>query len=163
MNTVLDETLTTERISHRYSFEIKKIVVALDLSQNSEKTATYAAGFARVLRASLILVHVFTPEPIDEFTFPQVHESLKAERCETEKKLRSLVARVRETNPDCDMEFRIGDPAEQVTLVAEDNKADLIVTASHEPGFLGRLFGLDQAERILHRAHCPVLVYHEKV
>jgi len=164
MNTVLDETLITKRISNRCSFKIKKIVVAVDLSQRCEKTATYAAEFARVLGASLILVHVFAPEPVNEFTFPQVHESFKEERRETERKLRSLVERVRETNPDCGMEFRIGDPAEQVILVAVNGKADLIVTAArHHPGLLSRLFGLDHAERISYRAYCPVLVYHEKV
>jgi nucleotide-binding universal stress UspA family protein len=40
--------------------------------------------------------------------------------------------------------------------------ADLIVTASHHPTFLRRLFNLDKAPRIMHRAPCPVLVYHEK-
>jgi nucleotide-binding universal stress UspA family protein len=61
------------------------------------------------------------------------------------------------------MRFRKGDPAEQVALLAQDLDADLIITASHNPGFLTRLFGWDQAPRILQRAHCPVLVYHEAV
>ena len=47
---------------------------------------------------------------------------------------------LREGYPDCNVEFRIGDPAEQVTQLARETNADLIITASHHPGFLGRLF-----------------------
>ncbi|MBV9273281.1 MAG: universal stress protein [Verrucomicrobia bacterium] len=163
MNKVLEKTVTTEQIPNTYDLQVKKIVVAVDLSPHSEKTAAYASGFARSFGASVILVHVLTPEPITEFTTQEVHEHFEEERRETEKKLESLAEKVREMYPDCEMELRIGDPAEQVTLVAVDTKADLIITASHHPGFLGRLFGLDQAPRILHRARCPVLVYHEEV
>jgi type I site-specific restriction-modification system R (restriction) subunit len=40
--------------------------------------------------------------------------------------------------------------------------ADLIITASHRPSLLARLLNLDQAPKIMHRAPCPVLVYHEE-
>jgi nucleotide-binding universal stress UspA family protein len=36
----------------------------------------------------------------------------------------------------------------------------VIITASHHPSFLARLLNLDQAPKIMHRAPCPVLVYH---
>jgi nucleotide-binding universal stress UspA family protein len=45
--------------------------------------------------------------------------------------------------------------------LAQERDADLIITASHRPGFLARLLYLDQAPRIMHAASCPVLVYHE--
>jgi nucleotide-binding universal stress UspA family protein len=61
----------------------------------------------------------------------------------------------------CDSVILVGSPAEQITALARDMDADLIVTASHHPTFLARLFSLDQAPRIVHRAPCPVLVYHE--
>jgi len=141
---------------------IKEIVVAVDLSPHSEKTAAYAAKFAKSYGASITLVHAFAPEYITEFTTQEVHESYREEEREAERALGKLAERVRETYPDCGCEFRVGDPAEEVTLMAKDLDADLIITASHHPHFLSRLFGLDQAPRILHRAQCPVLVYHEE-
>jgi len=162
MNKVLEKPVKIEEPLSKHDLNVKKIVVAVDLSAHSEKTVTYAIGFARSFGASLTLAHVYAPEPITEFTTQEVHERFEEERRETEEKLQALVDKTRGTYPDCDMEFRIGDPAEQVTLLALDTKADLIITASHHPGFLGRLFGLDQAPRILHRARCPVLVYHEE-
>ena len=144
-----------------YTLNMKRIVVAVDLSTHSKKTATYAAQFAKSFGASLTLVHAFAPERITEFTTEEVHQRYEGDMRDTEQDLDKLADTVRETYPDCDTEFRVGDPAEEVNMIAKDLYADLIITASHHPDFLSRLFGTDQAPRILHRAQCPVLVYHE--
>ena len=156
MNQVLEKT-----VKDTNDLNIREIVVAVDLSPHSEKTAAYAAKVAKSYGASITLVHAFAPERITEFTTQEVRENYREEEREAERALRKLAERVRETYSDCGCEFRIGDPAEEVTLMAKDLNADLIITASHHPHFLSRLFGLDQAPRILHRAQCPVLVYHE--
>ena len=157
MNEVLERTDTK-----RSELNIKSIVVAVDLSPHSEKTAACAAEFAKTFGASVTLVHAFAPERVTEFTTQEVHEGYVEEGRATERELEKLAATIRKTYPDCHAEFRVGDPAAQVCLIAQDVDADLIITASHHPGFLSRLFGLDQAPRILHRADCPVLVYHEQ-
>jgi len=158
---ILEKRETDKDISSDCDLNIKNIVVAVDLSPHSEKTAAYAVEFARSFEASITLVHVFPTEHITEFLSQEVHDSFEEGQRATQRELRALLESLRESYPDCNMEFRIGDPAEQVTQLAREANADLIITASHHPGFLGRLFGLDQAPRILHRAGCPVLVYHE--
>jgi nucleotide-binding universal stress UspA family protein len=160
MEETMSQLLETDKTSQNVN--LRKIVVAVDLSKHSEKTAAYAAEFAKSFGASITLVHVFAPERITEFTTQEVHEGNEEEKKAMERELVRLADTIRETYPDCGFEFRVGDPAEQVTLIARDLDADLIITASHHPGFLSRLFGLDQAPRILHRARCPVLVYHEQ-
>jgi nucleotide-binding universal stress UspA family protein len=158
MKDVLENSATNAKRRGKDDLNIKKIVVAVDLSPNSEKTAIYAANFARSFDASVILVHVFSTEPVRTLNANETAEEEK--RHDTERKLGALVEKVRWIYPNCDMRFRNGDPAEQITLLAKDLEADLIVTASHHPGFLTRLFGWDQAPKILQRARCPVLVYH---
>lgn len=79
MNQVLEKTEKNES-----NLNIRKIVVAVDLSPHSEKTAAYAAQFAKSFGASMTLVHVFAPEcvtefttqeePITEFTSAQAHD-----------------------------------------------------------------------------------------
>ena len=144
-----------------YKLNLRRIVVAVDLSSHSEKTAAYAAQFAKSFGASLTFVHAFMPQRITEFTTQEVHEGYEEDKRATERELTKFVSKIRKTYPDCDAEFRVGDPADEVNIIAKDLQADLIITASHHPGFLSRLFGIDQAPRILHRAVCPVLVYHE--
>ena len=158
---VLEETRSVDRIAATNGIEIKKIIVAVDLSPHSEKTAIYGAEFAKKVDASITLVHVLPPEPTPEFASEGFYESLERGRRLMVGKLTKLVEQVRATGVKCDYDFRIGDPAEEVTRAARESRADLIISATHHPGLLGRFFGLDQAPRILHRAGCPVLVYHE--
>jgi nucleotide-binding universal stress UspA family protein len=158
MTDVLENSEKVAKRRNKDDLNIKKIVVAVDLSPHSEKTAAYAANFAKSFDASVVLVHVFSVEPVRTHNANETRE--EEQRHETERKLGELTEKVRQTYPNCDMRFRNGDPAEQITLLAQSLEADLIVTGSHHPGFLTRLFGWDQAPKILHRARCPVLVYH---
>ena len=160
MNDALKKTATDARRRDRDDLKINRIVAAVDLSPHSEKTAAYAARFAKSFGAALTLVHVFATKPVRTLNSYETPEEEK--RHSGERKLADLVEKIRLTYPNCEMRFRTGNPAEEVTLLAQDLDADLIITASHHPGFLGSLFGLDQAPRILHRAHCPVLVYYEE-
>ena len=161
MKNVLEKSATEAPALDKDDLNIKRIVVAVDLSPHSERTARYAAEFAKSFGASITLVHAFAIEPVRTHNANETPR--EEERHNTERKLGELVEKIRQTYPNCDMRFRKGDPAEQVTLLAQVLDADLIIRASHNPGFLTRLFGLDQAPKILHRAHCPVLVYHETI
>jgi nucleotide-binding universal stress UspA family protein len=158
---VLEKTRTTKRIAAANVFSIKRIIVAVDLSPHSSKTAAYAAEFAKNVGADVTLLHVFPPESCTEFASEQLYESYEQGRRLVGWKLIELVETIRQTGVKCDHDFRVGDPAEEIARSAQDLHADLIITAAHHPGFLGRFFGMDQAPRILHRAGCPVLVYHE--
>jgi nucleotide-binding universal stress UspA family protein len=161
MNTVSEKSERNTQIFGKEDLEIKRILVAVDLSPHSKRTATYAANFAKSFGASITLAHVLDVQPVRTLNANETPAEEK--RHDAERKLGELVEKIRETYPNCDMWFRTGDPAEEITTLARDLDADLIITASHHPGFLTRLFGWDQAPRILHRAKCPVLVYHEGI
>jgi nucleotide-binding universal stress UspA family protein len=162
MNTALAENQLTERVASPATFSVKKIVAALDLSPHSEGTAQYALEIAKTLGASLVLVHVYEPIQINEFTTEEGFRVLDHDRQVMQQTLTDLTKTIQKTYPACTEKFTVGEPAEEVALVARELNADLIITASHHPSFLGRMFGLDQAPKILHRAPCPVLVYHDK-
>jgi nucleotide-binding universal stress UspA family protein len=157
MNTALAENQLAER-----TFSVKKIVAALDLSPHSEATARYALEIARTLGASLVLIHVYEPIQMNEFTTEEGFRVLDHERQVMQQALTDLTKTLQEIYPACTEKFAFGEPAEEVALAARELDADLIITASHHPSFLGQLFGLDQAPKIMHRAPCPVLVYHDK-
>ena len=161
MNTVSEKSERNTQTLGKDDLEIKRILVAVDLSPHSERTATYAVNFAKSFGASISLAHILAVEPVRTVNANETPAEEK--RHNAERKLGELVEKIRRTYPHCDMWFRTGDPTEQITILAQELDADLIITASHHPGFLTRLFGWDQAPRILHRAHCPVLVYHEGI
>ncbi len=161
MNEILEQVRTNEAIAATSNLNIRRIVVPVDLSAHSENTAAYAVALAKTFGASITFVHVFPPKPITEITAQDFHEIYDRERDSKREELSGFANKIRLSYPHCDTEFRIGDAAEQIHLTALVLEADLIITASYHPGFLGRLFGLEQAPRIVNHAPCPVLVYHE--
>jgi nucleotide-binding universal stress UspA family protein len=161
MNDLLVEKTQARRtIPSDSDLKIKKILVAVDLSPHSERTAAYAAEFAARFGASLTLIHVCSPKETETET------SSKDCRFDDpmiapEKKLEDLARKVRRTYPTCSAYLYVGDPAEKIVMTAKILGADLILTGSRYAKSLAGLLGLDQPSRIVHRAPCPVLVYHD--
>jgi nucleotide-binding universal stress UspA family protein len=79
-----------------------------------------------------------------------------------QKLLNQLTRKIQAFGVICTSAFLVGAPAERISTLARDMDADLIVTATHHPTFLGRLFHLDKATLILHRAPCPVLICNDE-
>jgi nucleotide-binding universal stress UspA family protein len=156
MTTVKPESVKKSAVS------IHKILVAVDLTEHSKSTISYGAQIAKCLDASIVLVHVFQPEALFEFPNEHSYQLAEQERRDCEMRLVDLTEAVEDMKVACESAFLIGDPAERVGELARVLGADLIITASHHPTFLARLFNLDKAPQIMHRAPCPVLVYHEK-
>jgi universal stress protein A len=137
---------------------IKTILVAVDLSPHSERTVAYAVSISRQFGASLEVIHVYAPPTATEFGAQEMYRLLEKDREDTERRLTSLVDRVRATYPKCESLLRTGDLSEQITRAARLMRADLIVVGRHHQTFLGRILNLDQTPRIVHQAVCPVLV-----
>ena len=138
---------------------LRKIVVAVDLSDHSEATVRYAAVIAGCFSASLSVVYVYEPAPLGEYVCESTFTILEEERDRLCKLLGELTQKVKSSGLMCKAVFLVGDPAEQIAKLARKVDADLIITGSNESTFLGRLFNLAKAPRIMHRAPCPVLVY----
>lgn len=61
-----------------------------------------------------------------------------------------------------DITVRIGDPGTQIALFSDDIGAGLIVIPSHGRGMLTRMLLGSTTDRVMHLAHCPVLVLKTK-
>lgn len=63
---------------------------------------------------------------------------------------------------DISIEIRLGDPGSEITLYAEDIQAGLIVVHSHGRGAIQRMLLGSTTDRVMHLAHCPVLVLKDR-
>jgi nucleotide-binding universal stress UspA family protein len=136
---------------------IKKILVAVDLSPHSKETVAYAVKLAEPNGAYLALVHVCSPEPGAEAS-NRKGNGFDRSAVYPEEQLENLARKIRKTYPNCSAHLCVGDPAEKIALMADILHADLILVGNRQPSSLGRLFGLDEVIRIEHEAPCPVLV-----
>jgi nucleotide-binding universal stress UspA family protein len=134
MNTLEAEKRTPKFLS------IKNVLVAVDLSEQSEATATYAAELAKCFGASLTLVHVHDPVPLYEYASETTCTVLDEQREDLQKLLNELTQQVRKLGLVCRSVFLDGDPAERISALASEIDADLIVTGSRPATFLECLF-----------------------
>jgi universal stress protein A len=134
----------------------KKILVLLDLSDDSEQVAIAARDLAAHSNASMLVLHVvdFVPvEPLGESLMPtaQIEDDLiKRSR----EKLDALIERL--ALPRSVGRVESGNTKAEILRVAEEEKADLIVLGSRERHGLAILVNFTE-DTVLHAAHCDVL------
>jgi len=134
----------------------QKVLVLLDLSEDSERVFIAGRDLAAYSNASMVAMHVveFVPvEPMGESLMPtmQIEEDL-VER--SREKLGELIGRLGSARTTCRVE--VGSTKAEILRVAEEERADLIVLGSRERHGLAILVNFTE-DAILHAAHCDVL------
>ncbi|HXI55601.1 MAG TPA: universal stress protein [Polyangia bacterium] len=140
---------------------IKRILVPTDFSDSSREAVNTAVAFARAFSAQIQLVHVIVepiyplPAPLEVVTLPVDVERVYAE---VDKQLSAEAERVSSTGVSCERLVLNGRPHVEIVSHADKNGVHLIVIGSHgRSGITHAILG-SVAERVVHRAHCPVLV-----
>ena len=134
----------------------KKLLVLLDLSEDSEQVAIAGRDLAAHSNASVVVLHVveFVPvEPLGESLMPTVQiedELMNRSRA----RLEEFIARLGLTNTTGRVEA--GNTKSEILRVAEEEKVDLIILGSRERHGLAILVNFTE-DTVLHAAHCDVL------
>lgn len=133
-----------------------RIMLALDLTQESDQVAQRALSLARQFDAELHIVHVIEPLslayggdiPMDLSSVQeQIHEQAKSHLAEFANKL----------GVSEDRQYLIfGRPESEIHRIAQSKEADMIVVGSHGRHGLALLLG-STANGVLHGAKCDVL------
>jgi nucleotide-binding universal stress UspA family protein len=140
----------------------KKILVATDFSQHASAAVRLATELAKAAGdCELRLLHVLDLVPYslpdgmpiyDAVTLTRVRDDATRRLSEQKQEaLKSGVRRVEATLLD-------GQPSYQIVRVAADWDAGVIVIGTHGRRGFSRLLLGSVAERVVRKAHCPVLV-----
>ena len=143
-------TMAYERTQDR-----RAIVVGIDGSPRSVDALCFASQLAAVTNAKLALLAVFTPgDRRSRQAENALREHASEVACKTPVHLRGHVDRESVTI------HAIADrsPARALHTLAERDGAALIVVGSTHRGRFGRLLPGSTADRLLHRAPCPVAI-----
>ena len=130
---------------------VRRIIVPVDGSTLAEATLDWAKGFARLLKARLVFLHVSPPGPAGmsrhaETTF----EALRT-------RMVRLCRLLNKGGVKATFIVRTGDAADRILGYAGMN--DLILTTTHGSGGFKRWIFGSVAEKLIHEARVPVLVY----
>ena len=134
----------------------QKLLVTLDLSDDSEQVAIAGRNLAAYSNAGIVALHVveFVPvEPMGESLMPTVQiedELIKR----SQEKLRDLASRF--GLGTAALRVEAGNTKAEILRVAEEERADLIVVGSRERHGLAILVNFTE-DTVLHGAHCDVL------
>lgn len=147
---------------------MKRIVVAVDLSEPSLRAVDLAADLAANYDAELVLLTVgheiagpdpgmeayarleHIQEPVRTLAMTSMREGLAVVRD------RAAVKGAKHVSTD----VFVGDPAQQILACADAMQADLIALGSRGHGRLVGLLLGSVAQKVVSLAHCAVLVVH---
>lgn len=143
--------------------DIKRVLVPIDFSKQSEKAVRYAAAFARQFDAKITLLHAYQ---LPAYPPDLIYVPMGGRLDSAEKALRQrLVLTAQKSVPSEFFDqtlFRIGTPHDEICRAAQELDSDLIIISTH--GFTGLKHVLmgSTAERVVRHAPCPVLVVRER-
>ena len=136
--------------------DYRRIMLAVDLTDESTAVARRATALAQAFDAELHLVHVI--EPLSLAYGGDIPMDLSSVQEQIHDQARSHLAEFAATlNIPADRQYLIfGRPESEIQRVAESKGADVIVVGSHGRHGLALLLG-STANGVLHGANCDVL------
>ncbi len=130
---------------------MKRIVVATDFSERSDRAIRRATLLARTFDAKVILIHVVDDD--------QPQHLIRSAEHATKSLLEEQVGSLREIDGlDCEFRVAFGDPFEKITQLAREEEADLLVVGPHRRQILKDVFVGTTAERTIRTSDRPVLM-----
>ena len=145
--------------------EFRKLLVPIDFSEPSRDALHYAISLAKPFKAEILLVHVVEPvvvPPSPDFMVVPTTAELALELQEEAVRVLHQWRKEVESEASVKEAIRTGTPYHEIVEAADEHNADLIVLGTHGRTGLAHLLLGSTAERVVHRAHCPVLVVRER-
>jgi nucleotide-binding universal stress UspA family protein len=136
----------------------RKILVAVDGSEQAEAALRVAIDLAQHYRAGLGLLHAF-PHVSDLLGTPQYESLLSARAMAGEALLDAARKQVGDAVP-VETQLIEGPPAQAILRVAQEDGYGMIVMGSRGRGQVAGMLLGSVSNAVAQRAQCPVLIVH---
>jgi nucleotide-binding universal stress UspA family protein len=136
---------------------MQKLIIPIDISEEDVAHSVLARAEALASGFEVNVVVMYAIEAVPTYISPRIPSDLLQQHTkEAEAKLRSLAA-AHGLSEGARLVIRHGKPQHEIVALAEEEGADLIVMASHQPTGADILLGSVAASVVRH-AHCSVMV-----
>jgi nucleotide-binding universal stress UspA family protein len=149
-----------------YSTEVGVIVVGVDFSEGAKSALRFGLAEAKLRQSTLRVVHAWQFEYLGvsgiEGFYPTIGPDLSDVRRAAEAGLEAILAEVVSDEHNVEVVAVVTEGAAGAVLVAESQKAELLVVGSRgHGGFAGLLLG-SVSQQCAHHASCPVVIIPHK-
>jgi nucleotide-binding universal stress UspA family protein len=139
--------------------QVSTIMVPIDFSDNARPVLEWGAHLAQEHGAKVLLLHAYhLPVEFQQlegaYLPPDFWSNVKSEADQT---LSKFAEELRKSGIDVETVVREGYPASVIIDEAADQSVDLIVIGTHGLSGLKHMLLGSIAERVVQKAHCPVL------
>jgi nucleotide-binding universal stress UspA family protein len=146
--------------------DFKRVLVTTDFSALGDEAIGHAFRVGADHGAEVVLCHVIetppTPSPLYAHYSPSGLFQPEQRRRAEEEARKALLERVPKEPPLSEVKHRAhvthGEPIAEILRLAEEEKADLLVIATHGRTGLKHFFLGSVVERVIRHAPCPVMV-----
>jgi nucleotide-binding universal stress UspA family protein len=139
-------------IEATHVFDLKRLLVATDLSPRADAALRRAARLAGDHGAEIVLLHVCEADGRDD------QRARQLARDGEEKLRRKVRALSMRGNGAATVRVTTGKPFVEIIRVAREENAELVIVGAHGGGFLKTLLLGTTAERVVRKGDRPVLV-----
>ncbi|HTB86196.1 MAG TPA: universal stress protein [Candidatus Sulfotelmatobacter sp.] len=136
---------------------LKNILVPIDFSNHSRKALEYAVPLAAQNGARITLLHVVGKMVVYPTEMSTVIPDEKETIASAHKHLAALAQKSIPGSLRGKVLIHVGDPFDEITRLAKQLKAGLIICTTHGYTGLAHVLLGSTAERIVRHAPCPVL------
>jgi nucleotide-binding universal stress UspA family protein len=137
----------------------RRILVPLENTRTDRVIIDHVRALARLEGASLVLIHVadgFAARNLAQLDLRE-SEEMRRDRAYLDAVCAELVAE----GLACEAVLACGNPADEIAVAAEHERADLIAMATHGHRGLNDLIRGSVASELRHRTYVPVLMVRE--
>lgn len=138
--------------------ELRRIVVGIDICENSDKVLKRALGLAKENRSDLFVVHAVRTPWLDVpsyFGSKEISVDKEGLKKKIEEKIKTLN---KETNVSCFVFVKEGNADDVLLYESKLHKAELIIVGAHSKAKRKKNFLGTTAEKIANQSNLPVLV-----
>ncbi|MDR1921175.1 MAG: universal stress protein [Candidatus Adiutrix sp.] len=139
-------------------FKMSAVVCATDLSESSNKALPIAAKLAGRHEAKLIIAHIIDLPAVTPYGETMVDPQELRGRVEQSAKAQVTDILAGGEAVEWELQIAIGYPAKEIIQIVEDNKAEMVVAATHTRSGIERLLLGSVSRKLMHTLNVPFLI-----
>ncbi len=142
------------------TMKIKKILIAMDYDETSQKVAEIGYSLAKSLNAKVSLLHVIYEQPVYYSTYPYMREFQVEIRNDLKKSTQEFLNKAKKHLDDETIKTVIkeGDISTGIIDTAISMKADIIVMGTHSRKWLENIIMGSVAESVMKKSIVPIFI-----